>query len=235
LHWRVQGKIIVCNYKLLNGVDGGTLAFMPTAPPSRIPAPQARGEIFTSTVLDTTLTELAEVGFERLSIPKVANIAGVNKTSIYRRWPSKADLVRDALGIAMSHTEQAPNTGALRTDLIALAGTVAAFTQSRVGTALIRIMLAEGGNPEVRALANAAYSEAGKQGPWIVIKHAMQRSEIAPHVNPSHILFTIAGAIMHRVFVEHTEPSKQYLEQIVDLVLYGASNGAAKAATKRAR
>jgi AcrR family transcriptional regulator len=184
--------------------------------------PQARGEAFTSAVLDAALTQLAEVGFERLSIPQVADMVGVNKTSIYRRWPSKADLVRDALAIPMSHAGDAPDTGALRTDLIALAGTVAAFTQSRVGTALIRIMLAEGGNPEVRALANAAYSEAGKNGPWIVIQRAMQRGELSANVDPSLMLFTIAGAIMHRVFVEQRDASDEFLMQIVDLVLYGA-------------
>jgi AcrR family transcriptional regulator len=193
-----------------------------THPDTKPTPPQARGEAFTSAVLDAALTQLAEVGFERLSIPQVADMVGVNKTSIYRRWPSKANLVRDALAIPLSHAGDAPNTGALRTDLIALAGTVAAFTQSRVGTALIRIMLAEGGNPEVRALANTAYSEAGKHGPWIVIQRAMQRGELSANADPSLMLFTIAGAIMHRVFVEQRNASEDFLKKIVDLVLYGA-------------
>jgi AcrR family transcriptional regulator len=185
--------------------------------------PQARGEAFTNTVLNAALTQLAQVGFERLSIPQVATKAGVNKTSIYRRWPSKADLVRDALSIAMSHADEPPNTGQLCTDLIALAKTVATFTQSRVGTALARIMLAEGGNPEVRAIANAAYGEAGKHGPWIVIQRAVQRGELSGAVDPSLMLFTIAGAIMHRVFVEQKSASDEFLKQVVDLVLYGVA------------
>jgi AcrR family transcriptional regulator len=192
---------------------------------SKPPPPQVRGEAFTSAVLDAALTQLAEVGFERFSIPQVADIAGVNKTSIYRRWHSKADLVRDALAIPMSHAGDPPNTGALRTDLIALASTVAAFTQSRVGTALIRIMLSEGSNEQVRALANAAYSEAGKQGPWIVIQRAMQRGELSANADPSLMLCAIAGAIMHRVFVEQRDASEEFLNQIVDLVLYGAAAG----------
>jgi AcrR family transcriptional regulator len=197
---------------------------MASAHPDKKPStPQARGEAFTSAVLDATLTQLAEVGFERLTIPQVADMVGVNKTSIYRRWPSKADLVHDALAIPLSHAGDAPNTGALRTDLIALAGTVAAFTQSRVGTALIRIMLAEGGNPEVRALANAAYSEAGKHSPWIVIQNAMQRGELSASADPSLMLFAIAGAIMHRVFVEQQDTPDDFLEKIVNLVLYGAA------------
>jgi AcrR family transcriptional regulator len=185
---------------------------------------QARGEEFTRMVLDATLTQLAELGFERLSIPQVAEISGVNKTSIYRRWPTKADLVREALAIPLSHADEAPNTGALRTDLIALASGVAAFMQSRVGTALIRIMLAEGGNPEVRTLANAAYSDARKHGPWIVVQRAVERGELKGDVDPSLMLFTLAGAIMHRVFVEQRDAPEKFLKQAVDLVLYGAAS-----------
>jgi AcrR family transcriptional regulator len=197
---------------------------MATSPSSKTAQPQARGEEFTSMVLDATLTQLAQWGFERLSIPQIAKMAGVNKTSVYRRWPTKADLVRDALAIPLSHANEAPDTGTLRTDLIALCSTVATFMQSRVGTALIRIMLAEGGNPEVRALANAAYSEAGKHGPWVVIRRAIERGELNSDVEPSLMLFTLAGAIMHRVFVEQRDVPDEFLKQVVDLVLNGAGN-----------
>jgi AcrR family transcriptional regulator len=184
---------------------------------------QARGDAFVKTVLDATLTQLAEVGFERLSIPLIAELAGVNKTSIYRRWPEKVDVVRAALENAMSHVEHAPDTGNLRGDLVELARTAAAFMQSPVGMAVVRIMMAEGANPEVRALATMTYAEAGKQGPWIVLKRAVERGELNGKTDPSLMLFTIAGAIMHRVFVERQNASDQFLEQVVDLVLSGAA------------
>jgi AcrR family transcriptional regulator len=184
---------------------------------------QARGDAFVKTVLDATLTQLAEVGFERLSIPLIAELAGVNKTSIYRRWPEKVDVVRAALETAMSHVEHAPDTGNLRGDLVELARTAAAFMQSPVGMAVVRIMMAEGANPEVRALATMTYAEAGKQGPWIVLKRAMERGELNGKTDPSLMLFTMAGAIMHRVFVERQNASDQFLEQVVDLVMLGAA------------
>lgn len=174
-------------------------------------------------VLDVTLAQLAEVGFERLSIPEVAELAGVNKTSIYRRWPGKAELVRDALGAAMSHADEPPDTGELRGDLVGLARLVAEFAQSPVGTAIVRILLAEGGNPEVRALANAAYREAGRHGPRAVLARAVERGELTDDVDPSLVLFTIAGAIVHRVFIEQAKATEGFLERVVDLVLYGAA------------
>jgi AcrR family transcriptional regulator len=196
---------------------------MAIPPPARTASTQARGTAFKTAVLDACLTQLADVGFERLAIPKVAELAGVNKTSIYRRWPSKADLVRDALALAMRHAGDAPNTGHLHGDLCALARTVAAFTQSREGTAVVRIMFTEAGNPEVRALATTSYADAGKQGPWIVIERAIKRGEIGGTVDPSLMLFTVAGAIMHRVFVERRDVPDEFLHQLVDLVLYGAA------------
>jgi AcrR family transcriptional regulator len=184
---------------------------------------QARGDAFVRTVLDATLTQLAEVGFERLSIPLIAELAGVNKTSIYRRWPEKVDLVRAALQTAMSHVEHAPDTGALRGDLVELARTAATFMQSPIGTVVVRIMMAEGANPEVRALATMTYAQVGKQGPGTVLKRAVERGELNGDSDPSLMLFTIAGAIMHRVFVERQPASDDFLERVVNLVLSGAA------------
>lgn len=174
-------------------------------------------------VLDVTLAQLAEVGLERLSIPEVAELAGVNKTSIYRRWPDKAELVRDALAAAMSHADDTPDTGELRGDLVALSRAVAAFAQSPVGTAVVRILLAEGGNPELRALANAAYRETGRHGPRVVLARAAARGELRDDVDPSLVMFTLAGAIVHRVFIEQAKATEGFLERVVDLVLDGAA------------
>lgn len=48
-------------------------------------------------ILNTTLALLAEFGFEKISIEMIAQRAGVGKSSIYRRWSSKEELVVDAL------------------------------------------------------------------------------------------------------------------------------------------
>lgn len=173
-------------------------------------------------VLEATVAQLAAVGFERLSIPEIATLAGVNKTSVYRRWPGKDELVRDALAAAMRHVDAAPDTGDLRGDLVALARAVADFAQSAVGTGIVRILLAEGGNPEVRALAIAAYGEAGRQLPRAALVRAIERGELASDVDPALVLFTIAGAIVHRVFIEQARATRPFLERVVDLVLHGA-------------
>jgi AcrR family transcriptional regulator len=192
--------------------------------PTDLPSQQPRGEKFVRLVLEVTLRRLADVGFERLSVPDIADLAAVNKTSIYRRWPSKVELVRDALADAMTHANDPPDTGSLRGDLIELAKIVASFMQSPVGKSIIQIMLSEGADPELRAMARSAYGQSNSSGPWIVIKRAIERGELKAGIDPSRPLFTIAGAIMHRVLVEQDKVTDTVLAQMIDVVLYGIQN-----------
>ena len=195
-------------------------------------APQPRGEAFVRPVLDATVAQLAEVGFERLTIPDVASRSKVNKTSIYRRWPTKSELVRDALEQTVDHVERAPDTGDLRADLLALAQTVADFIQTPEGMGVIRLMFAEGGNPEVRALAATSYRKIEKRVPHAALLRALANGELTDASTVSQVLFTLAGAIMHRVFIEQGTPSGPFLERVVDLVLLGATPRATKPAKK---
>ena len=123
----------------------------------------------------------------------------------------------------MSHADQPADTGDLRGDLVELAQSVAAFTQSRAGTSIIRILLAEGGNPTVIKLAQSAYGDTSLHGPLEVFKRAAARACLRSGVDPSLILFTIAGAVVHRVFIERRIATQEFIEQVVDLVLFGAS------------
>jgi AcrR family transcriptional regulator len=70
-------------------------------------------------ILDATLDLLVEEGYARLSIEAVAQRAGVGKPTLYRRWPSKAALVIDALHAAQREAK-VPDGETVRDRLIAL-------------------------------------------------------------------------------------------------------------------
>jgi AcrR family transcriptional regulator len=193
---------------------------MPSRPSKQDSSVQPRGEAFVKAVLEAALMQLSEVGLARLSIPGVADLAGVNKTSVYRRWPGKDELVRDALAAAMHHATHAPNTGTLRGDLIELASSVAEFTQSRMGQAIVQVLMSEGSHSELRAIA--AQGNPAGLGACAVVKRATERGELKTNVDPSLMLMTIAGAIMHRVFVEQADASGDFIAKVIDLVLDGA-------------
>ena len=69
----------------------------PRGPEGAGPCP-GRGAPVVHAVLEATLDELGLVGYGALSVEQVATRAGVNKTTVYRRWPTKAALVERADG-----------------------------------------------------------------------------------------------------------------------------------------
>jgi AcrR family transcriptional regulator len=75
-------------------------------------------------VREATMAELARVGFAELTIECVAKAANVNRTTIYRRWPSKDALLLAVLEPGLERFDHDPDTGSLGGDLLALMLTI---------------------------------------------------------------------------------------------------------------
>ena len=93
-------------------------------------------------MLTATADLLAEVGYEALTYEAVATRAGVHKTTVYRRWPSKPDLVADASRERSEQLVAVPDTGTLEGDLRALARAVVANITSDVGRPMTTTLVA---------------------------------------------------------------------------------------------
>ncbi|MER7520662.1 TetR/AcrR family transcriptional regulator [Streptomyces sp. NPDC126499] len=85
--------------------------------PNESPAPRRRGAARTDALLQVTLDLAAEVGYAGLSIEAIARRAEVGKHTIYRRWPSKAALLLDALHRVWTSDLDYRDTGDVRADL----------------------------------------------------------------------------------------------------------------------
>ncbi len=188
---------------------------MSDAPQAR---PRRRGAPVVERVLDLALEELARVGYHRWSVPEVAARAGLNKTSVYRRWPTKGALVADALARAMGHDVPLPDTGALRSDLLAFAGAAAAWAETPVGRGVTRTLLAEEADPEVRVLVA---SLAARPGPMPIFARARARGELPDDADVALAMTVFAGALLQRGLVEREALSSVFLERLVAFVLRG--------------
>src|SRR5450755_2991805 len=94
-------------------------------------------------ILAATGELLADRGLAAMSIEEVAARAGVGKTTIYRRWPSKGLLALDAFVRSFREEQPLPDTGTLRGDLLAaLTAWVRAVTQTPMG-AMLTSLIAE--------------------------------------------------------------------------------------------
>ena len=122
--------------------------------PRRTPG-RPRSEASHQAIIRATLELLAEVGFRALTMESVRTRAGVGKATIYRRWNSKEELVRDA--IVFLHDEFAtPDTGSLRGDYDALATAVrASASRSGAATLMPRLLGDAVNDPELHAIFRA--------------------------------------------------------------------------------
>jgi AcrR family transcriptional regulator len=134
-------------------------------------------------ILDAALAVLAELGYDGMTIDMVAARAGSARATVYRRWPTKADLVLDAvarLSRGDVHLDELPDTGSLRGDMTAMIVPLSDEEQQ------VRIRAVSG----LLALANGDERLAGAAtgagvGPWIevnriLIQRAIDRGEFPP-------------------------------------------------------
>ena len=90
--------------------------------------PGGRSARVRAAALEATLAELAESGYPELTLARVASRAGVNKTTLYRRWGTREALVLDAMLELAGEGVKIPDTGSLHGDLLAIARGSAATT-----------------------------------------------------------------------------------------------------------
>lgn len=200
-------------------VDGG-----PTAPPgarARRPPGRPLDEQVSAEILDAAVALLTEEGFAGVSVDTVAANAGVSKASIYRRWSTKEALLLEAASCLSGGPVDLPDTGTLRSDLLALyAGFLPALIDGIPGQMLPQ-MVAEGTrNPEIRALL--ADFANGRRERWrIVIERATARGELVDDLDVEVVVDCLTGPLFTRLLVTGRPLTAALAEQLLDIVLDG--------------
>jgi AcrR family transcriptional regulator len=179
-----------------------------------------RGEPIVQRVLQATIEELARVGYRALRIEEVAICAAVNKTTVYRRWPERRDLVRAALEGVTGAKLTPPETGAVRTDLLAVGRGIVALASSAHGRSLMRMMVAEAADAELADIQRELRRQRAAI-PLAIIAGAVARGELPQGTESQLLLDTFVGALRHRLFFANEPVTPVFLEQLVDLLLAG--------------
>lgn len=185
-------------------------------------AGRPRGASVVAAILTAVRAELAETGFEGLSVDRVARRAEVNKTSVYRRWPTREALVAAAMDGLRTDFADSPDTGSLRGDLHALVAPIAELLSQPEGTALARAAIGSGAASDIAALAAHRLSEQTTQV-LTLVERARDRGEWREDADPHQVVFTLVGALLHRVLLEHGDPTGPWLDSLIDLVHRGVA------------
>jgi AcrR family transcriptional regulator len=181
--------------------------------------PRRRGEVLEAAILDATMAELAEVGYARLAIERIAARAHTSKASVYKRWPNRAELVVAALRHQRGPAEPAPDTGSLREDVLTLLRRGAARLDGPFGQAVRGLMVETLTDPDRTINVRANMFVARDRLMREILDRAAARGEIpATAIKPQ--LIGVAPALVDHHFLIHGTPiPDEVLTGIVDNVL----------------
>ncbi|MFF7654694.1 TetR/AcrR family transcriptional regulator [Streptomyces sp. NPDC007983] len=179
-----------------------------------------------SAILDATLELVHEVGYPKLTIEGVAARAGVGKQTIYRWWPSKAAILRDAV---VCLTEDIARTGIAIPDTGDLEADLKAVLRSTVD-----IMIHPGYDAPARALAavGIADPELGEELAVHLVEptlhlclerlgSAQRIGQIAPDIDTRIAVEMLAGPLARRWLLRDAPLTHEYVDALVDIALHG--------------
>jgi AcrR family transcriptional regulator len=182
----------------------------------RVPAGAAvlREEI-TEAIRLAVFEELAAGGYGRMSIEAVARRAGVGKTAVYRRWPSKLHLVIDAVSAVAVQDVPVPDTGSLLGDVRALIGVLARALRNPLAAQIVPDLLAEAArNAEIAGTLETALLNTQREVAAVIVQNAVGRGELPSDADPDLALDLIIGPLYWRVAVLRKAPSRKHLDRL---------------------
>ncbi|GAB7045505.1 TetR/AcrR family transcriptional regulator [Catenuloplanes indicus] len=194
-------------------------------PPERLRPGRKRDHGRDGEILDAALHMLAEVGYAGMTMSAVAARARAGKSTFYRRWPTKAELVLDAighLGRERVDLDRLPDTGTLRGDLMGLfraTSTEDAEYQFAVMAGLASALSQDLG---LAAAAHEAIVEPWAVANRVLMRRAMNRGEIDARADIETLAQVIPSMAAYRALLQRRPFDRQFLASVVDGVLLAA-------------
>jgi len=194
----------------------------PSEPPAeRKRRPGGRSGRVRAAAIAATLAELAERGYAALSLERIARRAGVNPTSLYRRWGSRERLVLEAMLEQVAANVSVPDTGSLREDLLELARTAATNSARPEVAAMARAVAAQAPHDTDLAAAAEAFWAERLALDGAIVERAIARGEVALTTDPTQVIEAVIGPIHLRLLLTGQPIDDTFLERTVDTVVDG--------------
>ncbi|MET7936868.1 TetR/AcrR family transcriptional regulator [Streptomyces sp. NPDC005322] len=191
-------------------------------------------------ILDATRAALVELGWAKLTLGDVASRAGVAKTTVYRRWAGKSELVVDAVAAVFDEHLEVADHGSLQADIEDVVLRFAALLElPETKTALMAVIAEATYDDALRARVRSAIVDRQKRLVLIGRERAQLRGELPREEDPdaaarnADLIFdVIAGAVVHRMLVSAEPVDPRWAGEFSVLLLHGlaaAGSGASAA------
>jgi AcrR family transcriptional regulator len=169
-------------------------------------------------LLAVTLQLLRQHGYDRLTVDAVASTAHASKATVYRRWPSKAELVLAAFIEGIRQVAVPPDTGTLRGDLLRLGEVIR--QQAREHASTIRAVLVEvSRNPALNDAMQHQFVDQRKALIRHVLQRAVDRGEISDAAISNELWDLLPGYLIFRSIVPSRPPTRHTVQVLVDEVI----------------
>lgn len=183
------------------------------------PRPGGRTERVRRAVARAVL-ELYREGDGGFGVTEVAERSGVHRATVYRRWPTRALLLREALTLYTSHLSL-PDTGSLGRDLRLLAGQLAVIFSDPLVVAM-NGAIASGSDPELSDAAvehwTPLFGEISR-----TLERAAERGETSAAVDPGLLGYLLVSPLLVQTVLLHVAPSPRFVRQLADAVTVAVS------------
>lgn len=163
----------------------------------RASRPGGRTARVRSDVLAAVEAELAQHGYDGLTVDAVAARSGVHRTTVYRRWKTVAGLLVDLLQAGADDAWEPSDTGSLEGDLIAVSREVHAALTARPSVTQA-VIAASFRTPEA-AEALTQFWKDRYERTAIVVRRAVERGEIPAGTDADQLLLTATGPLYHQL------------------------------------
>jgi len=161
---------------------------------------------------------LAEIGYDRLTIDSVAARARASKTTIYRRWSGKAELVVDALN-CLKGSPPVPDTGTLRGDLEAMAHGATSTDNRFDAQLMIGLITALARDAELRQVFRDRFIDSKMASLKQMFERAVVRGEVAEDRNLDLLVSLFPALMIHRLLISGEMADPLFTEQVVNDVI----------------
>lgn len=169
-------------------------------------------------VLAATSELLIERGFSGVSVDEVSRRSGVAKTTIYRHWPARTDLLRDACA-DIGTPQTAPDLGSLPADIAALMGDLArALTTEKWTSVLPSIIDAGERDPDMAEMYRRL--QQGYSAPFeAVIRRGVARGELQGETDVAALAAALIGPLFFRRWFSREPLTEGFVREIVRLAV----------------
>jgi AcrR family transcriptional regulator len=204
-------------------VKKGTGQAGSAAPGSGSRPGRRRSETSRLAILDAALDLAAEEGYPNLTVDAIAGRAGTGKQTIYRWWPSKDDVLLEALAVKADLRIPIPDNGSYRVDLHAFLTASFNLGHQELVVVVLRALMARAQLDDAFGQRfRTAFLQRRRDALAVIVERARERGDLPSHLRQGTVADIIFGVIWYRVLATGQAPDNELVDELVAALDPGA-------------